>query len=809
MTKNNTKSKKKSVAIRVFNILFIAALVIAIIVPILMFTPVASSLKGALQGKDWAQTIVTKMNSWVDYHVVQIFHVSSTFRGHGKTFTSCFYVYLLALIALFCLFLIYLPFLFMHNEKVNRKTQAWRKVLCWLTFAGIVICTLGAFSLLYSTKLSNTMGSAYTWILTLGHKWSAAFSSGHKLNILVIERITSNHTVWAALWLGFFITLLEVIVLLLSEIGKSKEAIEDKKIEPVKNIETKAEAIATEDNSVPAPVAAATTSIEEPEEKKEATIREIALLNSLNPLYETKIQTLPDLDDVPSEEELEKDLSTTNEVVTEEAKENKVAVVQADEIATSTSPFEKTVTVLPGIDEWDADPWLEEDEDELRNPTEQPAAEEKTEEAIMEAVEQKTEDNPKEAETDNSDTEDNDLTAIAAPAEEEIPVEEETKEVIPEEAKTEDIKAAVSDEVKEEIVDNVVKGDVEESPVEEKTTEVNHIIAINDTFHDGLRPQEEANSPVEEVNEGDRTDKKQIVVNNEHKDIITPKADDKDTWIIDAYVPEAKPVEEKKEEAPVKEEPKPVQQTPRINPIGLKQFDPSKRNNRPAAPIGVINPIKKEEKVEEKPVEEKKPVIAPISGPLHSTEKSKHDKIEAVKARHVAFALKNYEVKTYEGDLTAEEAFSMGVTKVQPTVNPVFANQGKEPAWKEKRRQENIRKNGYGQVTTVDNLTGKPTNTISSSGSKKSFSIRDLAKSKKAETPAETNSVETQDKKISKPINPVNLKPIAATKPEEKKETAPFEAENPAPNFKPIAPIQHKDRKRPEIKPVDPMKSKK
>ncbi len=808
MPTNKSQAKNKSVAIRVINILFIVAVVVAAIVAILMFTPVSSSLKASLQGKDWAVKIVQKLNNWVYWHVTEVFHVSTTFRGHGKTFTSCFYVFLLALIGVFCLFLIYLPFLFMHDEKKKGKTQTWRKVLCWLTFAGITICTLGAFSLLYSNKLSNMMGSAYTWILTLGHKWCRAFLPGHKLNILVIERITSNHTIWAALWLGFFITLVEVIVLVITEIGKAKEA---KPIADEKAVaEVKDEAV-KEDGVAPAPVMAEAST----EDKLEPTIREIAVLNSLNPLYETKIETLPDLDDIPSEEELEKDLATENDVVTEESKENKVAVDQANEIAESTSPFEKAITVLPGIDEWDADPWPEEEDDVVeakKETVEEKVAESATEDKAMveeEAKKEEVEEKVEEPIIDNSDTKENDLTEVAAPVQEDIPVEESAAHA---EDKTEEEKA-------EEIIEEKVE---EEASAVEEEKEVSHVTAINTIFHDGLRQQEETNEVIEDTDKSDRSEKKEVVANNDHKDIITAKADDKDTWDIGTYVPEEKKeeapiennaeeqkVEEKKDE-PVVEESKPVQPTPHINAVGLKQFDPSKRNNRPTGPIGVIKPIKKEEVVEEKPVEEKKPVIAPISGPLHSTEKSKHEKIEAVKARHVAFALKNYEVKTYEGDLTAEEAFSMGVTKVQPTVNPVFANQGKEPAWKEKRRQENIRKNGYGDVTTVDKLNGKPAASAPVSSSKKSFSIRDMAKSKKAAAENETVTAPTEEKKISKPITPVSFKPVEAPKvQEEKKETTPFEAENPAPNFRPIAPIQHKDRKRPEIKPVDPMKGKK
>lgn len=824
MTKNNTKPKK-SVAIRVFNILFIVGLVIAIAVGIMMFTPVASTLKSTLQSKTWAVSMVGKMNTWVDKHIIDVFNLPSSFRGHGLTFTSCFYLYLLCA-SLYCaLFLIYLPFPVMHKAKVKGKTESWRKALCWICFVIVTLIVLAAYSLLFSAKLTSTLGSKYTWFVDLCHKWSSLFYKGNALNVLVVERISTNHTAWAALWFGFFVLVVEVLVLIISSLGKVKQ--ESKAEKPIKNEPNEIEeGIAEIENTTPAPTpASAATKVEE---KIQPTIRVIALLNALNPLYETKIENLPDIEDFMSEDELEKELTPSTVIINHEAIENKENVDVANEIATSISPFEKHVDVLPGIDEWDADPWLEEDEKSL-SPLEDNTTDileilepSKKEEADIEDI--VAEEMAKPVDTiDNSDTVENDLTPTLAPEQENIPVEEveqKQEEVIEEPIKEEKVEDIV-EEVKEEVVEEVTKPITEEvaeetikeekieevtepittEVVEEKTEENTKVVAINDIVHDGLRPQEEENH-IEEQNDGqDRSEFKKVVANNDHVEVITNKVDDKDTWDCGTYVPEIKKVED----IPA---PKPIPVNPHIAPIGLKQFDPSKKaGNRPTGPIGVVQPVKKEEPVkQEEPVEEKK-VIAPISGPLHSTEKSKHEKIEKVEARHVAFALKNYEVKTYEGDLTAAEAFSMGVTKVQPTVNPIFANQKQESGWKEKRRQESIRQNGYGEVTTVEKLNGKPTTT--SSTAKKSFSIRDLAKAKR-NTTTEVKQEENTDKKISKPITPVAFKPVVdQPKTEEKKEENPFEANNPAPNFRPIAPIQHKEKKRPEIKPIDPMKSKK
>ncbi len=796
-----TAKKKKSVAIRVINIIFIILAVVAVIVFVLMRTPVRSSLKIALQDKAWAQKLVQTMNTWTYYHVVKVFNVPRSIRGHGYTLSSCVYIYILCVAGLCALFLMYLPFLVMHHEKKVGKNETWRKVVNWCTFAFIVLCTIVGGSLLYSARFTRDMGSAYTWILTIGHAWAGLFKPKGALNILVIERITWNYRFWALAWLAFCIVLVEAILLIISGLGKAKKEVADEK--PVLE-ETKAEEVPVA--AIPAPLPTPVVAAEA--EKINPTIREIALLNALNPLYEAKIENLPDLEEI--DEDLERVLVPMDEVVLEEAKENKEAVDKADVINDSISPFEKSLLVLPGIDEWGANPWAE-DEDAI------------AEEEVTQPME--------------------DLTAVAAPdQEEDIPVdetpidetvvEEPKEEPVVEEENKEEEKEELSDkteDVTEEektpvetvpVTEETVEDSSASTPAEEETPiteepveeETKKVVFINKDLKDGLRPQEEDNIKEEETEKVDRSDKKEVSMNNDHTPIVTAPVSDEDTWDIGTYTPI---VEEKKEE-PVQEEKaveQPAKPVARVNQIGLKQFDPSKKQAFRPGPVGVVNPIKKEEPVKEEPVQEEKPVVAPISGPLHSTEKSKHGKIEAVEARHVAFTLKNYQVKTYEGDLTAEEAFSKGVTKVQPVVNPVFANQGKESDWKKKRRMESIRQNGYGEVTQVEKLNGKPaTASAGSSNLKKPISIRDLMKNKKAQEQTKEESPATEEKKISKPITPVNFKPVVKEEPKKEEEVKqndnPF-SDKPSAPFKPIAPIPHKEKKRPEIKPIDPMKSSK
>lgn len=754
-TKEKAKAKK-SVAIRVINILFIIALVVAIVVPILMVTPVATSIKATLKETSWAKDWAAALNSWMKWHVVKVFNLPTTFRGHGVTFTSCLYLYAIYFGTMFSLFMWYLPFVIHHRNKVKGKNQAWRKVVNWTCFGLLTCVFLAIVSAFFSIRLIRDFGAAYKWVIDLGAQWCRLFApakgSSPKgvLNVLVIERISYNHYAWALIWFYVMLVLFEFICLVVASAGKTS------KVTQVKEAPTP---VAVDEDKVqtPAPIQQPVPVAAHEESKLIPTIREVALLDALNPLYETKIEVLPDI-----EEKKEEDLSNlrpVNEEALDEAKEIKKIQETAESLSATK---DVSVLVLPGIDEWDANPWPEDEQEETA------FAEGDRIEKIAESLDSSCvapilPEEPKNEEEKPLE----DLTAVAAPEEENIPVEE--------------------------------------KPVEEVKEEPSKVVFINDSFKDGLRPQEEDNIKEEIVPE-DRTDKKEIVCDNEHKTILTKPVSDEDTWDIGEYHEEPKPVVAEKPAEPQKPQ-------PRVSQIGLMKFDPSKRKNGPAAPIGVINPVKKDEPVvEEKPVEEKK-VAAPIAGPLHSIEKSKHGKIEAVKARHVSFELKNYQVKTYEGDLTAEQAFNMGVTKVQPTVNPVFANQEKGSAWKEKKRLEDIRQNGYGDVVQVEKLTGKTKPSAAPSpSSKKPMSIRDMLKAKKNQQAESSNTVE-EEKKINKPITPVAFKPL--DKKEEPAEEVKKEVEVspldqvPSTPFHPIAPLPKKERKRPEIKPIAPINVKK
>ena len=843
-TKEKTKAKK-SVAIRVINILFIIALVVAIVVPILMVTPVATSIKASLKETSWAKDWAVALNNWMKWHVVKVFNLPTTFRGHGVTFTSCLYLYAIYFGTIFSLFMWYLPFVINHRNKVKGKNQVWRKAVNWTCFGLLTCVFLAVASSFFSIRLIRDLGDMYKWVIDLGAKWCRLFAPARGsspkgvLNVLVVERISTNYYAWALIWFYVMLVLFEFICLVVASVGKASQVTEVKENVPASIEEDKVQTPAPV--MQPVPVAAAE------ESKLIPTVREVALLDALNPLYETKIEVLPDLED--KKEENLSDLKPVNEEALDEAKDIKKIQDTAESLSEDK---DVSVLVLPGIDEWDADPWPEDEQEDavIENDRIEKIAESLDSNCVTPILpeEPKKEEKPLE-----------DLTAVAAPEEENVPVEELKEEEAEEPSKIvfinssfrDGLRPQEEDNVREEIVaeDRTDKKEIvcnnehkeiltkpvsnedtwdigeyheepkpaaEEEPVEEKTAEPvteeikeepSKVVFINSSFKDGLRPQEDDNVREEIVAE-DRTDKKEIVCNNEHKEILTKPVSNEDTWDIGEYHEEPKPVAEEK---PAEEKPaEPQKPQPRVSQIGLMKFDPSKKKNGPAAPIGVINPIKKEEPVvEEKPVEEKK-VAAPIAGPLHSIEKSKHGKIEAVKARHVSFELKNYQVKTYEGDLTAQEAFNMGVTKVQPTVNPIFANQEKGSAWKEKKRMEDIRQNGYGDVVQVEKLTGKTKPSMTApSVSKKPMSIRDMLKAKKSQNTESSAPVE--EKKISKPITPVAFKPIEKKEEpaqEVKKEVSPLD-QVPSTPFHPIAPLPKKEKKRPEIKPIAPIDVKK
>ena len=261
----------------------------------------------------------------------------------------------------------------------------------------------------------------------------------------------------------------------------------------------------------------------------------------------------------------------------------------------------------------------------------------------------------------------------------------------------------------------------------------------------------------------------------------------------------------------------------KVKPISSLSFTPTNRGPRPT----LITPIQVTKKEEPTPVvEEEAPEIKPlVTTPLHQiTDQSKKKDVKLYKIKKVRFDLKSYKTKTYEGDLTPEQAFAMGVRKVNPVIDPTAVSNNKLPAWKRKRLEkanEEFRKKGY---TTDKSLikdfalqSNKDVDKTKFDKSPSQFSsLREYNKAKKEfyENLNKTSSEEKETATSEKPSEPIRLvKPINLVKPvtpttasnEPKKEETSTEDKP-----KQFVPLKFKgnvnQKPKPNIKLVDPIK---
>lgn len=751
------KNRKRSPAAIVFNIIFvilIVAILAVLAAIIILLTPLRSSVNA------WIQTTSLKATeanliAWVKYHVVDNFSVSAEFRGHSQAWTAGFYLCIMAFGAILGFCMICAGFLRMSKNVRQGKKEAWRKVLCILTILGVLFVFGTILSFCWRNRIKDM--PVFADLLKLFDRFADSFRAG-KLHPFLLKFATINPYVNTLFYAVLGTLVLEAILLALSTVGRSKKAVLSAADETSETSEE-----ATPDQSTvlaeEAPIIAAsrTSQIVAESGQVNPTIRELALLNSLEAVNPSDLKDLPGLYNTSAAEILD-DLEPAH---------LKKPDATETEILANLEPANEPVDVLPGIDEFDANPW-----DERERPIETTPVVEETKPVVEEKLV------------------------------EEKPVEE-TKPA-PEEATDQPEAVESTIPAPQEPVEATAATTMEETEPEEKRPIV---YAINTLPATDRRPQEEEHEPQAKSEGADRSSSKQISADNSHETVVTPDNHEANRWILPTYVPEEKPVapaaEEKKEEIPTAPEETVVEtkteQIP-VVPVPLGRKD--RVHITPITPAAVAPKEEKPAEVQE----EKK--LAPISGPLHSTEKSRHSEIKAVEARHVRFELRNYEIKTYQGDLTPEQAFSMGVTKVQPKANPVFANQANEPAWKQKRRENAIRKNGYGEVSEVKDLRNglqeKPAATTSLRGK----SIREMVKAKKAEE-AKAKVTEEEKPVTEKPGAPI--KPIAPVAPSGTPKEAPAQPENPfsdkkTPDFHPIAPIAHKPAKRPDIKPINPIK---
>lgn len=795
MAKSKTVAKngtKKSKALFVFDIIFIILVLLAVVSAVLLFTPLQNSLPSP------GENLMSTLYTWVYYHVLKPFDrgIRQNLNGYpSKPFTVAFFLWLIYLAGVLFLYRLYQPFVIRANNKAKGKTQVYRKVFSWLTFVVILICGLALFSQLYRNRREKIFGSAYSWFNQLVDKVAGSFKSG-KLFGLKLSLISKNPYFNAFAYATFACIFFEIVRLRIAGCGKPAKVTEPKKelaSEPSKEEQSIKDIPEAEENSdtesvpyiPPKTITAEQAQEKASTERVEPTYHDVNLLDRLECIHSEPIKDLPGLNENDLQKvRLELGPDGIYPIVDTAGK---VLLEKLDTVSIE-------VRVLPGIDEWNADPWAVE-------PREAPVEEKEVDSSRFEIIKPVEQDivieEPKEEPVEQVEE--------TKPEEviEEKPVEEKpVEEPIQEEQKKDELtdltasaapiprnEAPITDAKPAEPVEEEAKEEEPEGPI---------TLAINDDLNDGKRPQEEDHAKVEQAIGLNRIDKKEVIKDNSHLPITTQTTQIDNTWILPRYVaPKPRGTVKKVDLAPINK------------PNGM----PKPSTRKPITPIKPIAPIVEPAPIE--PVEAKKEepkIVAPLAGPLHSTEKSKHQKIEAVKARRVPFVLQNYQLKTYKGDLTPEQAFARGVTKVQPTARPIFANQGNESSWKQKRREEEIRKNGYADVTKVEKLSGKvepSTVQAAPSGS----SIRELRASLKAEK-AKAEEVKTEEKQTPiKPIAPIKpitpIKPVnAEEKPAEEKKVEPSHPTT-ASFFHPLAPIAKKPRKRPEIKPVDPLSKKK
>lgn len=817
MAKNKALApkKKRSIGVRVFNILFIIIAVLLIAAAVCLFTPLKDGVWNGLKENEFA---VKAWGTLLPYckTVVHQFGMKDTFLGGSNPSygIACKSYILLAVLALLA-YLTFLPFALMHRQTKKGKKGAFRKVLYVIVFLLNLVGTLAYVA--YAMSAFDMFKPYLGFIDQFAALVESLFAANGPLAVLVIPFLKDNLVINSLVYLGLVYIVIHIIFYSIAgqpltrkekrRLAQAEEKVEVAEIVP----EVKAE----EERVVPVVKLVEEEKKEEKEERVLPTVRELALLNSLEPIENFPVDELPGIYST----EAGRLVAILEPSKIEEVDGQLIAEISdAIDLSTVLAPITKDAEVLPGVDEWHADPWEEEFA---------VIGKERNSDIVMPGVdewdaypwERKAEpvDQPVEVLPGIDDEQTTPWVEEVKEPEivvQEEPVVEEKKDEEPvvEETPVEETPAKEEPEVIEPVV---VAEDVEdvtevaepekvEEIVEEPVDETLHpvIIADNSLIDDGKRPQEEEH---ETSLDEQGTDRREFLSNriDNSRDVVKTTRQPENVWIVPEYV---EPEIVAEPEPVIKEDIKPVEDNKpksNIKQVELKKVDTNV--NRPhIVPLAPVAPVKTEE-VKEEPVAPEV-VVAPIEGPLHSIAKSKHAKIEKVEAKKVKFELKNYAVRAYDGDLTPEEAFKKGISKVSTvTINPVFANQAVEPEWKRKKREEDIKKNGYVNVETVKKLDGSVVSNKPSSPLNPT-SIREMVKNQKASNAQTVEEKAVEEKpKIVKPIAPVSFKPVEKPVTEN---TSNGENKPQAPVFHPIAPIGKKENKRPEIKPVDPLKKK-
>lgn len=776
-------AKRGSKVIKVINVIFWINLVLLVLVGVFVcMAYTIPSLHDALIHWSVADNFVQWLVPQVKTQLVDLMHLPFPARSLTEVQTSILYTGIWGLYIFTWFWLMYLPFVVKDKAKRKGVTSKWHFALCYISSIIALLFFVGYVAFPYQ----NTTMSWLNGYFTLMYRWIDLFKAGGPMAWFSIPGYLTNPFTLAGIFVLLAFIIVDICLLVPVRFGPKKAAVPAIG-EPLPDFVPVA--VSGVDNSTVPVAVTATPVVVEKKEKLIPTIRELAVLNSLEPIEPSPVSNLPGLYDTDIEKlvnllEPQIDSSLICNDGVEAYYEN-----------------EYHESILPGIDEWDANPWIDEEnvvinvaeekEPEIVIP--EPILPEEKDEIVVEAKEE--------------------VTETAAPVIIPVPVEE-TNDVVADDSPKGFIilndnsheKVSAPEVSKDNlwIIPSYVETDepiVEETVHEEKTVEepvveeVTGFITLNDNGHydnliiiDNERDQKEAE-------ETSRIDFQTILVDNTHEEVISQTYLKDNYWNIPGYVP-AKPVTPNKPVASVKQ-------------VELKKVNiPTAPANKPK--IAPIAPVIKEAPVEEAPVEEVKKPIIPIVAPLHSTEKSRHEKIQVVEAKKVPFSLRHYKIKTYAGDLSPQEAFEKGITKVQPIAVPIFNNQSITSDWKEKRRQDDIRKNGYVNVSQVEHLDGHANISSLNPAIAAPTSIREMVKAQKKNT-VQVEEEKKEEFKLAKPTAPINFKPVEPMKKEEEKKEEPVNNNVVKPvMIKPLAPLA-KPNKRPDIKPIkpiDPLKKK-
>ncbi len=821
MSKKNGKVKEPTPGSTIaFKTIFIILFIVLIALGVLTFLPIAYNATLGVEGfKNGMSTFVTnvgnKLNSWYGF--------SNTSIG-SDTYRNGLIVSLgLLTVLITTIYFVLKCFSLMGSVKRKHKRKIGLRRFFLALLAIIDICVLATLVLVpFSGRLSKFGELLAKYYSTCIGKFGDLLKDVKFFTLFGKIDVTdaAGVNLVGAFWIFVLYILINIILMMLITLPNKKpkekkeekpaEALPEEKVVEEKPLVTAEPVAKKEEKTEEECLVDAIKGAKVPprEKKKPITRRELAILNTLEPFGLSSIQELPGMyKEDPNEiiESLEpKELKKTD--LPDETKE------------------EEPVDVLPGIDEWNASPWQDE-VTPVKEKVIEPIPPVK-EEALMEdmTVEASEVEEKQEVfeEKEPAPVEE----VIEEPKVEEV-VEEKPIEVVEEKpVEIIEEKPEVIEEVKEEVVEEVkeepkVEEIVEEEPaykvLETKPVDIDNSWVLPEYDEEAEKrkaeearrlaeeeaakkaaeeearrlAEEEAAKKAAEEEEARRLAEeeaaKKAAEEEEARRLAeeeaAKKAAEEEEARRLAEEEAAKKAAEEEEARRLAEEEAAKKAAEEEEARRLAEEEAAKKaaeeaKNKPNIKVIKLNPVHKPTEPANKPkvapivpikqetapevVEEEKK-LEKISGPMHKVNKTDAPKdIKPVTARKVKFELSKYRIKTYNGDLTSEQAFLKGVTKVQPTAQPIFVDKN-ESSYRKKRREEEIRKNGYQNINVVKNTNDlkpvKPINpsAVDNSEVKENKPVKPIAPVKPIEKPVEKSVVERKYD-IVKPVAALNVK---------------------------------------------------